>query len=98
MDTRTFLGGSPLGVFLRLAVISLIVGIVLSALGITPDNLFYRLDLLVRRIYDLGFGAFEWILGYLLLGAMVVVPIWLLARFFGVIKTTGTHLEDKSDK
>ena len=31
--------------------------IVLSALGITPDNLIYRLGLLVQRIYDMGFGA-----------------------------------------
>ena len=97
MDTRTLLGGSPLGVVLRLAVISLIVGIVLSALGITPENLFYRLDLLIRRIYDLGFGAFEWVLGYFLLGAMIVVPIWLLARFFGVMKTSDTRNDDKSN-
>ena len=80
-----FFGGEPLGVILRLIVLSVVVGIVLSALGITPDNFLYNIQLLARRLYDMGFGAIEWALGYFLLGAMIVVPIWLLARVFGMI-------------
>jgi hypothetical protein len=80
MDRDTFLGGSPLGVVIRLALLSIVVGVVLSALGITPDNFFYQIRLLLQRIYDLGFGAFETMLGYLVLGAMVVIPIWLVVR------------------
>ncbi|MEO1694218.1 MAG: DUF6460 domain-containing protein [Pseudomonadota bacterium] len=78
-----WIGGNPLAVILRLAVLSIIVGVVLSALGITPDNFIARITLLAQRIYDLGFGAFEWLGSYLLLGALVVVPIWLLTRLFG---------------
>ncbi len=85
MDSKTIFGGNPFGVILRLVVISLVVGIVLNALGITPDNLFYQLNILARRIYDLGFGTIEWVLGFLILGAMVVVPIWILIRVFGVL-------------
>jgi hypothetical protein len=85
MDTKTFLGGSPMGVLVRLAVLSLVVGVILSALGITPDNIIWRIRDLLQRIYDLGFGAFESLLGYLLLGAIVVVPIWFIAR---LIKST----------
>ncbi|HMN37191.1 MAG TPA: DUF6460 domain-containing protein [Hyphomicrobium sp.] len=80
MDLRGFLGGHPLAVFVRLAVISLLTGVVLSALGITPANFFQTLDDLARWIYDLGFASIDWLLQYLVLGAMVVVPIWLLAR------------------
>lgn len=80
MDLRDFLGGSPLGVFIRLAILSILVGILLSVFGITPRNFFYVLDQFARSIYDLGFGAFAWILDYMLLGAMLVVPIWLLVR------------------
>ena len=94
MDRNTLLGGNPLGVLIRLVLISLVVGIVLSALGITPQNLFYHLDILARRLYDLGFGVFENILGYIVLGALVVVPIWLVARFFGVL----TNKQPKGDK
>jgi uncharacterized oligopeptide transporter (OPT) family protein len=80
MDRETFLGGSPLGVLIRLALLSIVVGVVLSALGITPDNFFYQIRVLLQRIYDLGFGAFQSVVEYLVLGAMVVVPIWLVAR------------------
>jgi hypothetical protein len=83
MDHNTIFGGNPLAVIIRLALLSIVVGIVLSALGITPQNFLYHLDLLVRRIYDLGFGAIDWILGYLVVGAMVVVPVWLISRVFG---------------
>ncbi|KAB2941371.1 MAG: DUF6460 domain-containing protein [Hyphomicrobium sp.] len=84
MDRNTFLGGSVLGVLVRLVVLSIVVGVVLSALGITPENFFYQINVLLRRIYDLGFGAIESVLGYLILGAMVVVPIWFISR---LIKT-----------
>lgn len=90
MDRETFLGGSVFGVIIRLVLLSIVVGVVLSALGITPDNFFYQINLLLRRIYDLGFDVFDWVLGYLVLGAMVVVPIWLIAR---LVKTMGRSKE-----
>jgi hypothetical protein len=77
-------GGHPLMILLRLAVLSIVVGIVLSALGVRPDTLLYNLNVLARRIYDLGFGAIDSVLHYLVLGAMVVVPIWLIARLVGL--------------
>jgi hypothetical protein len=80
MDRSTFLGGSVLGVLVRLIVLSIVVGVVLSTLGITPDNIFYQFNILLRRIYDLGFGAIESVLGYFILGAMVVVPVWFITR------------------
>ncbi len=85
MDRDAFLGGKPWAVFVRLALISIVVGIVLSALDITPVNLVHRLQILLRRLADMGFGIFEWVFGYLLLGAVVVVPIWLIARVFGLL-------------
>jgi len=57
-----------------------IVGVLLSFVGITPRNFFRVLDDFARHIYDLGFGAVEWLFDYLVLGAMLVVPIWLLIR------------------
>jgi hypothetical protein len=80
MDSKTIFGGNPLGVVLRLVLLSIAVGIVLSVLGITPQNFLDRLNTIITNLYDLGFDAFEWVLGYLLLGAMVVVPIWLVMR------------------
>lgn len=79
---RGFLGGHPLAIFLRLAILSLVVGIVLSILGVTPRNFFASLDAFARFLYDLGFGAFEWVLEYVAVGAMLVVPLWLIIRLF----------------
>ena len=76
-------GGNPVGVIVRLVILSVVVGIVLSALGITPDNIVYRLGLLIERIYSMGWGAVKWALGYFLIGAVIVIPIWILSRLFG---------------
>ena len=83
MRLEQIFGGNPVGVIIRLVILSVVVGIILSALGITPDNIVYRLGLLVRRIYDMGWGAVQWALGYFLLGAVIVIPIWLLSRLLG---------------
>ncbi len=93
MDRNTVFGGHPLAIIVKLAIISIVVGVILSALGITPRNLFYHLDLIARRIYDLGFEAVEWVFGYLVLGAMVVVPIWFIARLMGYLGTKPSNDE-----
>ena len=80
MDLRGFLGGHLLAVATRLAILCVVVGVVLSLLGITPRNFFRSLDSFARFVYDLGFGAFEWVLQYMILGAMIVLPIWLIVR------------------
>lgn len=72
--------GSTAATIVQLLVWSIVVGVVLSALGITPFNLFERLGLIARRISDLGFGAFHWAAQYVLLGAVIVVPVWLVMR------------------
>jgi hypothetical protein len=87
IDRNTLFGGNPLGVAVRLALISIAVGIVMKALGIDLRNFFDRLNELLRNIYDLGFHAVDWLLEYLLLGALVVVPIWLIARLLGAVRS-----------
>jgi hypothetical protein len=81
-----FFGGSPLAVLLRLVVISFVVGVILSALGVSPFDIFDGLRDLVWRIYMYGFDSIEWIVRYFLLGAVIVFPIWLIIRLF---KTAG---------
>ena len=83
MDRDRIFGGNPAGVVIRLVLLSIVVGIVLSALGIDPANLFYHLDVLIRRLYDLGFVWVEWLFRYFLIGAVVVIPIWFIARLLG---------------
>lgn len=80
MNLRSFLGGHPLAVAIKLALVSILVGVLLSVFGITPRNFFLMLDRFARFVYDLGFTAVDWVLGYLVLGAMVVIPVWFLIR------------------
>jgi len=77
---RRFLGGSPLAVILKLALLSILVGFVLTVIGLDPRNILWSIEALVRTVLDLGFEAFDWLWRYLLLGAVIVVPIWLLMR------------------
>lgn len=77
-----FLGGSPLSVAFRLILLSILVGVVLSAIGFDPLNILNSIRLLVRRLYELGFDAINWLWRYFLLGAVIVIPIWLLSRLF----------------
>ncbi len=77
---RRFLGGSPFAVFIKLVLLSILVGFVLTVLGLDPRNILWSIEALIRSIFNLGFDAFEWLWRYLLLGAVIVVPIWLIMR------------------
>ena len=75
--------GSPLAVAFRLVLLSILVGVVLAAIGFDPWNIITSIRLLFQRLWDLGFDAVNWLWRYFLLGAVIVIPIWLLSRVFG---------------
>jgi hypothetical protein len=80
LQAQQILGGSPSSVVIRLVFLSLVVGVILSVLGFSPTDIVDSLTRLVRGIYDMGFGAVERIVRYVLLGAAIVVPVWLIIR------------------
>jgi hypothetical protein len=75
-----FLGGSPGKIAIQLIAMSFIVGIILSVLGVSPYDIVNGLERLLHRIWNMGFETVEWIFRYFLLGAVVVIPIWLIMR------------------
>jgi hypothetical protein len=75
-----FLGGSPLGVAIRLLLISLFVGVVLSALGLTPMSLVDFVVDFFARIWNLGFDALGQFGHWVVLGATLVIPVWFVMR------------------
>ncbi|MEO0619106.1 MAG: DUF6460 domain-containing protein [Pseudomonadota bacterium] len=77
-----FFGGNPIAVMIRLIIMSVVVGIVLAAFGLSPLELLEAIQRLTIRIYDMGFDAIEWALQYFLLGAVIVIPVWFLSRLF----------------
>jgi hypothetical protein len=75
-----FFGGPPLWVLMRLILLSILVGVILSAIGLDPLNILSSFERLVRAIWDMGWDAVAWVWRYFLLGAVLVIPIWLIAR------------------
>lgn len=82
-----FLGGSPLRVLVQLLLLSLVVGVLMAALGLEPLDLVDWIVRTFRRIVDMGFGAVEQVGRYLLLGAAVVIPIWIVLRIINAGKS-----------
>ncbi len=79
---RRFLGGAPIVVAARLAVVSLIVGILLMWLDIRPDDVYREIAALFDSLWALGFRSLRNFGTYLVAGAVIVVPIWLILRLF----------------
>lgn len=65
---------------LKIAFWCLVVGVVLSALGVTPGDFWNSLWQVANDIYRWGSSAFGGLWDYILVGAAVVVPI-VVARF-----------------
>jgi len=83
------IGGSPLGVLLRLIILSVIVGVVLTALDITPADVLAGVERLANWIYSLGFESLDTVWGYFIIGAAVVIPIWIIYRVLKVLSSSG---------
>jgi hypothetical protein len=62
----------------KLILASLAVGLVLSALDITSGEVFNRVVALTRRAVAIAGDLATWALDYIIVGAAVVVPIWLV--------------------
>jgi hypothetical protein len=77
--TRIF-GGSPLAVLGRLVLVSILVGVVLTALGLDPFDIVHSIERLIRAVWNMGWDAVKWLWRYFLLGAVIVIPIWIVAR------------------
>lgn len=79
---RHFIGGRIDTVLIKLLVFSIVLGGFLSFFEVNPYDFWVHLKELAVRIYNMGFGAFEWLLQFVLLGAVIVIPLWFLGRIW----------------
>ena len=63
---------------IKIAGASLGVGLILSLFNVRPQDLMRNLGETVVEIFNLMVGIVEWSVPYILIGAIVVVPIWLI--------------------
>jgi len=67
-------------VIVRLVITSFVVGLILRALGVRPGDIVTWVSARIEDLSNIGLDTVEQALNILLLGAVVVVPIWLLVR------------------
>jgi hypothetical protein len=77
---QRFFGGSPLSVIVRLVLLSILIGFILHVLDFDPWNLLLSIERLFRALWDMGFEAVRLVWRYFVLGAVLVIPIWLIVR------------------
>ncbi len=80
-----FFGGSPLFVIVKLVIASLIIGVILSFFGFDPNKLYHGVIWLGDWVSSLGFDAVQKTARYIILGALIVIPLWLVVRFFAFL-------------
>jgi hypothetical protein len=66
----------------KVAVASLIVGTILGHFGITTEQVIKQFGLSQDRIMELARQGVTWALPNLLLGSLVIVPVWFLVYLF----------------
>jgi steroid 5-alpha reductase family enzyme len=66
----------------KVAVASLIVGTVLAHFGITADQVLKDFGITPERMFELMRQGFAWALPNLLLGSLIIVPVWLVVFLF----------------
>lgn len=67
----------------KLAVASLLLGLLLSFFSVSPRKLLEGLGDTALEIFDIIAGMLAWAIEYILIGAIVIVPIWLVFYAWG---------------
>ena len=70
---------NPMGTVVRLLLLCLVVGLVLNFFDITPQHIVTDTIRTVSQIFDLISDAIRWAVPYILLGAVVVVPVAIIS-------------------
>lgn len=66
----------------KVAVASLIVGSVLAHFGITADVVLKESGMSMERLEELARRGIAWAAPNLLLGAMIILPVWFVVYLF----------------
>jgi len=76
---------TPVMTVIKLIVISLVVGYIISVLDITPEDVLNNFGETVHSLYKFGARAVEWAADYVVLGAIIVIPIWGIATLLNYL-------------
>jgi hypothetical protein len=74
------MGDTPGRTIVKLLILSVVVGFVMSMMGLSPWDLVRFVDNGIRELWHSGFRALGRIGDYLLVGAMIVIPAFIILR------------------
>jgi len=81
-QANRFLGDSIGRTVIKLIVVSLIVGFVMTVFGLTPWSIIDGVRDFILEIWHRGFSALGRVGDYLILGATIVIPLFVILRLF----------------
>jgi hypothetical protein len=81
-QANRFLGDSIGRTLIKLIVVSLIVGFVMTVFGLTPWSIIDGVRDFILEIWHRGFSALGRVGDYLILGATIVIPLFVILRLF----------------
>ena len=81
-DRRLRLPPIRFGKIVKFALLCLVVGLVLSAIGVEPLEFWSWAGSVVSRLYDWLVGVFGKLGSYVVIGAAVVIPIWAARQLY----------------
>lgn len=70
---------SIFGTVIKLIIASLLVGLVIHWLDITPKDVLEHFGETVAALYNAARDAIGWASNYIVTGALIVIPIWAIA-------------------
>jgi len=82
-------GGSPPAVILKIAIASVCVGLLLAITGMDPMMVWEDAFATIGNVWSLALDWFAWAGKYLIMGAIIVVPIWIVVRLFDMLFGSG---------
>ena len=82
-----FFGGSPLWVVVKLAMLSIVIGVILAVLDIDALAIVRAVQDLFYSFFENIWDALETLLRWFMLGAVIVFPVWLISRLLKLGKS-----------
>lgn len=79
-EVNKMLGDTVARTVVKLLVVSLLVGFLMAIFGLTPWNIIYSARDFVVDLCRSGFHALGAIGDYLILGATIVIPVFIILR------------------
>ncbi|MFC3074829.1 DUF6460 domain-containing protein [Shinella pollutisoli] len=75
-----FLGDTPLRTLVKLLILSVAAGFLMSVFGLYPEDILYGVRNFLLDLWHTGFAALGRVGDYLMLGAVIVIPVFILIR------------------